>query len=211
MKNVLLAAIAVAGLAAAANAQSWAETGDAPALGGQTTVGAGVLNVITGGLTGNAGGLSDFEDLYIIRIADPLNFRATTTVGSTFDTQLFLFDAAGNGIAFNDDSTGLQSTLTNAFTSALPAGLYLLAVSGYDRDGVDANGLEIFADTPFASERGPTVGRGPLAGWSGSNSSIGTYTITLQGVEFAQAVPTPGSAALAGLGCLAVAKRRRRA
>ena len=207
-KNVLAAAAVLLGLAGVASADVWVETGDAGALApGQETVGSGPLTSILGVLEGNNARGADFEDVYCIRITDPMNFRATTIGGAAFDTQLSLFDAMGNGIAFNDDSSGLQSLITNAFTAALPAGVFALAISGFDHDGLDAGGLEIFADTPFGGERGPTAGRGPLASWGGIGS-IGTYSITLVGAEFCN-IPTPGAAALAGLGGLALLKRRR--
>jgi len=205
-KMMLACVASLLGLAGAANADVWIENGDASG-SGQIVLGSGPLTAITGVLTGNSTELADFEDLFVFSITEPLNFRATTVGGSGFDTQLFLFDAAGNGIAFNDDSAGtFNSTLTSTFTSSLAAGTYTIAVSGYDRDALDDGGLEIFADSPFNGERGPTAGRGPIASWGGSGST-GSYTISFNGAGF---VPTPGAAALAGLGFLAAAKRRRR-
>jgi hypothetical protein len=62
------------------------------------------------GLMGLVGGQGDFEDMYLIRITDPLNFCATTVPcgpgcgSATFDTQLWLFDANGFGLLGNNDT-----------------------------------------------------------------------------------------------------------
>ncbi len=210
MKNRLfvptlcLCVLAGLSIARTAHADIWAEQGDAGGLvPGQQTTGTGPLTSISGLL--NTG---DLEDAFAIRISDPANFRATAVGGTSFDTQLFLFDAAGNGIAFNDDSQGtFQSTLTNLFTSNLSAGIYILAIAGYNHDAFDAGGNQIFADAPFLSERGPNAGVGPLASWQTSGET-GSYTLALQGAEFAT-VPTPGAVALAGLGMLVAWKRKR--
>ncbi|GIV07654.1 MAG: hypothetical protein KatS3mg017_0856 [Fimbriimonadales bacterium] len=51
--------------------------------------------------------------MYVIYISDPENFSATTVNNETnFDTQLWLFDAEGKGVVFNDDEVG--STLSRS-------------------------------------------------------------------------------------------------
>src|SRR5262245_8540628 len=59
----------------------------------QITVGIGALGTIKGSLANG----NDMEDVFKIRITDPLNFSATTTTNpfgtSGFDTQLWLFNA----------------------------------------------------------------------------------------------------------------------
>ena len=84
--------------------------------------------------------------------------------------------------------SGVQSRISNAFTGSLPAGDYLLAISGYNYDPVSAGGL-IWNNTPFGTERapdGPGAG-GAVNGWTGAGSD-GPYTIALTGAVFAAPV-----------------------
>ncbi|MBL8878678.1 MAG: PEP-CTERM sorting domain-containing protein [Phycisphaerales bacterium] len=195
------------GLSAAAAAQTWDETtngggdaGDLPATA-QVTTGAGPLSTITGSIT------SEHADMYKILICDEGRFSATTVGGASWDTELFLFDANGAGVTFSDDSASTtQSTLTSNFVVA--NGVYFLAVSRYDRDPVNAAGAEIWADTPFATERapdGPGAGNPIPAGWNSTATTAGNYSIALTGACF---VPEPTSAILLALGSLAFARRR---
>jgi hypothetical protein len=168
--------------------QGWQEQGDAgdtPATA-QNINGSGSLPAIVGTITaGDA-------DLYHFRICDAASFGATTVGGAGWDTQLFLFDSTGHGVASDDDDpqgTGLQSRLTSQFVSG--AGDYFLGISGYDRDplGSTTSG-EIWADMPFNVERRPD---GPAAGeaigsWGGS-PAIGSYTIFLGGSCYLSQVP----------------------
>jgi hypothetical protein len=131
--------------------------------------------------------------LFKIHICDPSAFSATTVgqAGTLGDTQLFLFDSEGYGVSFNDDSTGLRSTITNANVisrTTCPTGVFYLAVSGFDRDPTGAPpsacsaGSEIWLDTPYGVERAPD-GPGaasPLGGWTGS-SSAGTINVLVDG------------------------------
>ncbi len=156
--------------------------GDTPATA--TVVTTGPVTALTGVIADNFCD-GDDADMFKINICEPANFSATLVGGASFDTQLFLFDANGMGVAFNDDSTGLQSTLTSTFTASLPAGDFYLAVSPYSKDAVDSNGDEIWLDTPFASERAPdgTGAANPIAGWNADNfNSGGTYSIAVTGV-----------------------------
>lgn len=204
----LIAIMALAALSGSALADDWREVGDAGALPpGQVTIGPGALTSITGKLEGQNGNVTDFEDMYCIRIVNPTAFRATTVGGASMDTQLWLFSAGGLGVAFNDDSTGVQSTLTGQFVPA--AGIYHIAITGYNRDAVDASGALLWNNTPFGTERpadGPGAGNA-IAGWSGSGAT-GDYVISLEGAEFCR-VPAPGAMALLGLGGLVAARRRR--
>ncbi len=127
-------------------------------------------------------------DMYRITMCDPANFSASTVGGAGFDTQLFLFDATGMGIAFNDDAPAgsAQSALSNMFTSALPAGEYLLAISQYNNDANSAGGL-IWANSPFNVERAPDGpgAAGPVESWTGGGTTAGGYSIALTGVCYA--------------------------
>lgn len=195
-----LAAAAIAALTSAAFADVWSEVGDAPELlPGQITVGTGDLDEIDGELFG-------FADLYCIRIVDEAQFSATTVGGASFDTQLWLFDVNGMGVAFNDDSQStVQSTLTSTFVNT--NGIYFLGISAYDYDALSVGG-EIWNDTPYPTERapdGPGAGS-PLSAWGGTSFYDGPYKILLKGASFH--VPEPSALALLAVGGLAMLRRR---
>jgi hypothetical protein len=203
-----LVAVAAAGaIAATASAGFWNEEGDAiDVLPGQTTVGVGQLDWINGTL----GDLED-ADMFAIRIVSPGSFRATTVGGSGLDTQLFLFKQDGMGITFNDDSEkSLQSTLTSQFTASLPAGIYYLAISSYDRDPIDNIGQELWEDQPYDIERAPDGpgANNPLGLWNDTGGDTGIYSISLTGVEYAT-VPEPGTLLALGALTFGVLRRRR--
>ena len=107
---------------ATASGPKWQEMGDAGSGpgGAQITIGNGTLGFINGGLGMSAlfGGMVDFEDMFLINIVDPMNFRATTDpmdpelamAFANFNTQLWLFqptadppDAFALGFLGNDD------------------------------------------------------------------------------------------------------------
>ena len=164
--------IAALSLTAGLSAQGvHAETGDAGKLitTGQATVGCGDLTTITGAL----GFLHDV-DLYLIQVDDPSTFSASTCNAATLvdDTRLYLFDASGTGLSFNDDTPlgtciiggsvdNLKSTVTGQF---LPGpGLYWLGITEYylGPGPRNSNGLAIWNYGPFNVERQPD---GPGAG-----------------------------------------------
>jgi hypothetical protein len=169
-------------------ATAWQEQGDAGDLPGtaQITTGPGTLTAIRGALT--AGDV----DMYKISICDAPNFTAIGS-GTVSDTQMFLFDSTGKGVAMNDDTpvgTGLQSALAPA--GAIPGltnGSYYLALSSYDNDPNDASAQALWLDTPFNTVRAPD-GPGaanPVASWDGAGSNAGNYAIALTGACFGQA------------------------
>jgi hypothetical protein len=96
-----LSSIAMTTLLASAGAQTWNESGDAGDLPGSAQVvsGSGPLTAITGSISSST---EDDVDMFQILICDPDNFKAWTT-GDLSDTQLWLFDAAGNALWHNDD------------------------------------------------------------------------------------------------------------
>ncbi len=122
-------------------------------------------------------------DMFKIRVCDPTLFSATTVGQTTLDTQLFLFNADGLGVAVNDDEVAglsLQSTITNQFVQQ--EGEYYITVAQYNRDPVDINGALIWQNTPFGSERAPD-GPGaanPVASWI-NTTGTGGYVIALTG------------------------------
>ena len=177
-------------LSSAASAQTWDETldgggdsGDLPSTA-QSVSGGGPLTTLTGDITPGAD-----VDMFLINITSMVTFSADTAIapGTLDDTKLYLFDIAGLGIAFNDDTTGLKAMLPagDPLYAALPAGLYLLAITCFDNDPNSAGGL-IFPDMPFTSILGPTGpgGAQPLTSWTNNVANTGTYTITLTGAAF---------------------------
>ncbi len=186
--SVLMTALLTAALACG---QTWTEDGDAPPLlPGQVTNGSGTLSTINGALINGAD-----VDLYAIYIEDEASFSASTVGGTGIDSALYLFDATGVGIAFSEDASGAQSTLTSAFVTS--NGLYYVAMSGWDYDPLNAGGLEIWADTPWNEERAPDGpgAPGPLASWGGSSGASGAYSIFLTGARYADNGPPPPTGA----------------
>jgi hypothetical protein len=111
---------------------------------------------------------------------------------TTWDTQLWLFRCDGTGVVHNDDNpdatTGLQSRIDNRTNCITQGGIYLLAISRYNRDAVDANGQLLWRDDT-ALLRGVRCPDGPgaanpIAGWTGTTSAGGRYVISLQGAYF---------------------------
>jgi hypothetical protein len=159
-------------------ASTWTEQGDAGDLPGtaQACTGDGPLTQIVGSL-----GTGDV-DVYQIHVCDPANFSATTVGGAYFDTRLYLFDSAGNGVSFNDEEPGdtSQSVLSSAFVAS--EGVYYLAISAGGKFPVDRLNHNIWQDEPAVAERQPDgeAAGNPLAGWSGWPQG-GDYRISLTG------------------------------
>jgi hypothetical protein len=135
---------------------------------------------------------ADDVDMYVICITDPASFVASTVGTTTWDTQLWLFRCDGTGVVHNDDNpdatTGLQSRIDNRTNCIQQGGIYLLAISRWNRDAVDANGNLLWSsDTTLL--RGVRCPDGPgaanaIAGWTGSTTAGGRYVISLQGAYF---------------------------
>jgi hypothetical protein len=132
---------------------------------------------------------ADDVDMYVICITDPANFVASTVGTTTWDTQLWLFRCDGTGVVHNDDAVGTtvtQSRIDNSTNCITQGGIYLLAISRYNRDAVDATGNRLWNDSPFRSLRcadGPGAAN-PIAGWTGTTTAGGRYVISLQGAYF---------------------------
>ncbi|CAG1010077.1 hypothetical protein PHYC_03792 [Phycisphaerales bacterium] len=149
--------------------------------GAEVPQGSGALTTLTGSFTPSG------AHFFQIEICDSASFSASTVGGSTADTQLFLFDANGMGIAANDDEvagTSAQSTITSQFVPG--NGTYYLAISPYNRDPISnicaGTGALIFQNT-FRVEHpanGPGAGS-PIVAWTGTTTSTAAYTITLTG------------------------------
>ncbi|MDF1714369.1 MAG: PEP-CTERM sorting domain-containing protein [Akkermansiaceae bacterium] len=140
--------------------------------------------VFLGGGTTAPGGL----DFYEFTLTSDLNAGQSLTIttsdpGATLtDTQLFLFDSAGNLVDTDDDGgVGLYSEL--AFTSGLTAGDYTAVVG------------------MFSTENGDGTIGGLVAG---IESPAGDYDIS-----FVHNIPEPSSMMLLGLGLVPFLRRRR--
>jgi hypothetical protein len=213
MKAILAILVIVMNINVAHADFIWTEVGDAGQLpsSAQVVSGPGALTAINGTMSG------PFDvDMFRIIIAAPMMFFATTTPG-TLDTQLFLFDVSGLGIAANDDQNPPTTSLLpagNSLYASLVPGEYLLAISLFDNDPQSSGGL-LFPST-FAGVFGPTGpgGASPLSGWSevgGAEPPMGSYTINFGGAAGVAtvnvAVPVPPSIYLAALGMYVISRR----
>jgi len=185
--------LAVCALLTAASAQIHQEQGDAgdlpetaQATGTDTNT---ALSAIRGTLE------ADGVDMYAIYISDPANFSATTVNNeTTFDTQLWLFDAEGKGVVFNDDAVGTtldRSTINNSAgcLTGRSAGVYFIAVTRYNRDAIGCEDKLIWRNDPFRAVRCPdgSESGSRVAGWVGTTAVSGNYEITLTGAFTAPA------------------------
>ena len=219
MKKLIILIIAVGlflTLTTTASALTWNEVGDSGQLisTAQVTVGSGPLTEINGSIYDPMD-----VDLYEIFINDPAAFSGSMDwpIGTTdfVDAQLFLFDAVGVGVAFNDDSAGPdfrpEIPPGSAVQPTVP-GIYYLGISAFDNMPVSSGGL-IFT-TSLDEPTGPD-GPGaafPLNGWTGANlnvESFGPYSITLTGTS-PSAVPEPSTMLLLGTGLIGLAGWGRR-
>jgi len=166
----------------------WQEQGDAADLPATAQIVEGAAPSALAGIRGEVAAGGD-PDMYRIQICNPSAFSASTVGTAGFDTALFLFDAAGRGVSFSDDAGSVQSTITSQFVTG--AGVYYIAIAGYDNDPLGAiTSGEIWLDTPFGEERQPD---GPAAAevpgsWSGGGAT-GLYTIALTGACFISVTP----------------------
>jgi hypothetical protein len=164
----LVAALVLVSLfaASAAHAQIWVESGDAGDLvpTAQVTVGPGALIQIQGSLAS-----ATDVDVYCVRVVTQtpqsvalIGLNCTVVQGPN----VWLFDAAGNGLASNGTCSGGAKQIP-ALTS-LPPGNYYVAVSYYDYDPQSAGGA-IWLPLPPSTRApdGPGAG-GTLTGWAGT-------------------------------------------
>jgi len=195
----------------------WTEPPDAGSVPGDAnvTTGLGPLSGIKGALTGavsprGATGPGDFQDMFAIEIVNPQQFSAFVVPNGsgapTFDTQLWLFSANGQGVLGNDDNSATAPGLSGFFNSATDMsgstvsapGRYFLAISGAGSDPVDDAGGLIFRLDGVGEVSGPDGSVNPIAQWSGPGA-VGEYEIQLTGVTFADQRFPPD---LDGSGCV---------
>ncbi|MCS7301727.1 MAG: DVUA0089 family protein, partial [Fimbriimonadales bacterium] len=194
LKRILWSIVATSALLTLAHAQithqEQGDAGDLPetaqATGTDTTTQLGAIRGVLG---------ANDVDMYVIYIANPQAFVATTVNNNTtFDTQLWLFDSEGKGVAFNDDVAGDTSRRSRIDNSSglltnRTAGIYYIAVSRYNRAAIGCTDRLIWTATPFTGVRAPN---GPdaasrVSGWLGNTSAAGNYEITLTGAFTAPA------------------------
>jgi hypothetical protein len=168
-----------------AQAQVWDEFadggGDAVDLPpGQLTIGTGPLIEIRGRI-----GNPDLDvDMYCIFVPDPQAFTASVFEPSVgLSAELWLFDAAGNGIAHASDTTAPYNP--QILVGLVPtAGTYFIAISRLGLAPVDGIGNPIFP-TIGSGMTGPNASAGPIAGWNGPGSGApGGYSIFMEGAAY---------------------------
>ncbi len=151
-------------------------------------------------VTGIRGILLNDNDVDIYQISLPGNqtFSATTANRSTnVDTRLFLFDANGGGVYFNDDENDQtrQSTLPARHPlTPQKAGNYYLAITSYENEPLNKDGT-IFGLGSFTDILGATGNGGsqPLSSWSNNGTDIGTYVVSINDSSTTPAVISGGT------------------
>lgn len=154
-------------------------------------------------------------DMFQVFIDDTSAFFARVLNFGGADTQLFLFDENGFGVAANDDRNNTDS-LSRLSGFAGASDLYYLAISGAGVDPVSASG-KIFPDTPINAMVGAT-GAGAaqaLSGWTGTTGATnrGQYQIRVRGAftsDYTTAVAEPATVGLLGLALVGIGGLRRR-
>ena len=171
-------------------ADSWNEVGDAGSLrqSAQVPFGTGALESIDGAISN----VNDV-DVYRIFLTGGQTFSASTHASdggdANFDTMLFLFDAEGYGIYYDDD-------IDLTYLAQLPAhheltpntpGYYYLAVTSWENDATSSSGQIFPIDDDVFHVQGPQQpgGANPWTGWDNGGNDAGDYHIVLTGAEFA--------------------------
>jgi hypothetical protein len=193
-------------LTSSAFATPYFEAGDAgQSLADAQLIGAGV-DVIYGSVDTHSADMFSFDWLG--------GAFAVDTLGSIADTQLFLFNAAGQGVWANDQAASAVNW-SQIIDPALAAGQYFIGISVFDYDPFTSDGSSslgaLFPSSPFTAQLAPWTDL-PLDHWqtfSGHSSGAGDYVINFRTPT---AVPEPPLLALfgGGLATLAFATRRRR-
>lgn len=149
-----------------ATASVYTEGGDA----GQTLASSALL---PGGTTMVYGSLAQDVDMYMFGWGGGSFY--VNSVGTSWDSQLFLFDYAGHGVQANDDGIAFAGPAYLQLAS-LSAGTYYLGISRYNNDPVTSSGSLMFQSYPFEPLYGPLDPNATLDHWNASYGS-GNYTI----------------------------------
>jgi hypothetical protein len=165
-----LAALAVLVLSLAvapAHAQVWTESPDAGDLvsTAQVTAGVGPLTQIKGVLDSPTD-----VDVYCVHLSTPppalsalIGLNCVVIMGPN----VWLFDAAGNGIGSNSTCSGGSKMIITPNTG-LPAGNYYVAVSYFDYDPQSSLGAIWQPGPPFWRTPDGPGAAGTLTGWAGT-------------------------------------------
>jgi hypothetical protein len=222
-KSIVVAFGAVALLGATAGAGqafNFSESGDTGATlaGAQdpgTPLAAGA-NSITGRLVANADLFKFTTDQAGTLIAETLGtaiFRRNGTLlaPALANAQLFLFNAAGQGLTGNDDSSGLEAKITYAL---MASSTYYIGISPSSFDPRSAGQTAGVPNFIFGADDSTLLTSNPLSGWVNRNNnnplSAGGYTINMAFTP--TAVPSPALLpGLAALGFSAIRKRKAKA
>lgn len=219
----LVAGLGAISLASAALAgPDWIEVGDAgsgifDAQAPARPTGFTFLRSVSGGLASGVG-VQDYEDLYVLRITDPVAF-SITTADADFNAVLYLFNITVNGeglgLLGNDDQAAMnnlprlvaQSTDGTGVQVSQP-GDYVLAVTGFGRVPVSRTGpmYNLMSPTEISGPDG-VGGLNPLMGWTGEGE-VGDYRVQFEFVDY-PIFPAPGTGAAIVFGGLLMARRRR--
>jgi Bacterial pre-peptidase C-terminal domain len=177
----------------------YAEIGDV----GETL---GTAQAVSGGVTTIVGDIvRDNADLFSFY----WNGGALTldTAGSSADTQLFLFNAFGQGVWANDEAVPFPSS--RIVDAALAAGQYFIGLSMFDFDPYSNLGA-MFPSAPFTGQFGPS-NLAPLDHWARFSPHLGAAGSYVINFSSPTAVPEPPMLILIGTALLALGFSRRRA
>ena len=207
----LLASLTIA--AAASAGPEWVEIGDAGALPGsaQTTLGTTGVTIIKGTIGAAGVGELDEQDMYIVYIADPKSFIATTVPEfggeAEFDSQLCLLKLDGHGLLGNNNTViigedggfSIGATLLPAATDNTgilidTPGLYLLAIYTAETRPISEGGnlFSLAFSTEISGPDGPGGGN-PITDWEpvpgdSAGPTGGDYEIFLGGMQLVSKV-----------------------
>lgn len=192
-----------------ASGATWIEAGDA----GQSLATANRVHLpAPARILGDIANPNDADMFALfLRAGVPFSATAVAAGGTTaiLDTQLFLFDASGLGLRYNDDKTVIDAYSHIAFTPSV-SGLYFLGVSAAGFNPTDAAGSFIYVRDPFAPAAAPGASAfGALASWAADGTGVtdqGQFQVDVMG---ASAVPEPGPAVLLALGLAGLSTGRR--
>jgi hypothetical protein len=175
-----------------ASVQVYLEAGDAPELDGGQATGTGALVAIEGYLP------SGDADMFTIRVDDWAAFSATTQPNPTYacgggnvpNTALFLFDADGMGIAYNETGTTIRAIFGAAdpvYAGRTNGEVVWIAISARDFTARTplSGGVPMWLDEPQQVTRAPDGpgGGGALESWDGTFFANARYRITLTGAS----------------------------